>query len=684
MDDLKLKLALNILFRSRKIVFLYFCSFFTLLFFVVLLQTPTYPVSSSIIVEEKDNSVSAAAITMLMSGQSQKILNEIEILKSREIVDSILEEFNLTYRIERKYNTFINYILRVLSGEPIIEGSLYAENVPEQLKSVKSTITVDGDTYTISNKIAETTCSFDKDCVFMDGILKIKKVGDVSDNIRFEAKPVNLVKRREQLMSDMNFRTLGDTKESNTVQVVMNVGEPHLAVKIIEAFNNSYISKKLAWNYEDAENQQKFMQKILKDVKDELDDKSNKLALYQKENQTVLPDLQFAEIMKRSVEVEKEIAILKLQKEIIRKYEDAIDTESLNAIPAPVVIDDVSVLMLVQKHNELVAKESELLSTLTDSHPEILKIRSDIKMMKTGLKNLVQKTRGNYFKSIQVLEGQSQQTRSIIEKLPQNLMNIASLQRDVLITEKLYAFLSQKIYEAGITQAMEITPIRIMDSPTHLISKSFPSFSISFIIVTILSFLFTIIALIINIISKKQIFSPYELKLVDKNGETVIVFDKNKDNLSLEFLSSYISTNPSIKIITIVNSSGKTMEASSLKNQIESVKEYSFISINISNLIKDVSFENNFSTIEINSKLSSTFLSSEKFLNIVSKTSENGQKLIMILSTNNIEKLPMKLFDISESILFLTKTGLTPRSCIPFLINNIERLSNKTKILVEE
>jgi uncharacterized protein involved in exopolysaccharide biosynthesis len=681
MEGTKIKLVLDLLRKKFIFSFITFSVLFLFFFGILLLSEPTYPVSSSIIVEEKDNSVSAASITMLMSGQSQKILNEIEILKSREIVDGIIDEFNLTYRIERQNNTFINYVTRVLTGKPVIEGSLYAESVPEKLRPLESTITVNGDNYTINNKIDTTTCSFDKDCFFMDGILTIKKIGDISDNIKFAAKSANLVKRRESLMSDMTFRTMGDTKESNTVQIIMSIGEPHLAVKIIEAFSNSYITRKLAWNYEDAENQQKFMQKILKDVKNELDEKSNILALYQKENQTILPDLQFAEIMKRSVEIEKEIAILVLQEEIARKYEDTIDPESLNAIPSPVVIDDVSVLMLVQKHNELVARETELLSMFTSSHPELLKVRSDIKTMKLNLKNLVEKTRDNYFKSIGILKKQSEQILSTIDKLPQNLMNIASLQRDVIISEKLYAFLSQKIYEAGITQAMEITPIRILDSPTHLVNKSFPSFSISFIIVSILSFLLTIFILVINVVTKKDIFSPYELKLIDKTGGNVVVFNRNRANSSVDFLNSYMATNPSIKTITVVDTTG----VSSLKEQIKTGKEHNILFVSISELTAGVESKGDSSTnIEVNSDLASSFLSSEEFIKKMGKMSENGNKLILILAVNDVEKLPFKLFDISESVFFLTKTGITKRSSIPFFYKNLSQIKSYIKILVED
>jgi len=500
---------------STALIFLLFLAFFE----------PKYSVTTSIIIEESDDSMNISPEAMLLGGQSQKIANEIEIIKSRKVLDAVINELNLQYVVEKKYNFLFSYYLNLILGNKTIQGSLNIVKIPQKIRGTDFEIYTDADGYTVEAKGTELHCSFDLECSFLDEIILISKLGEIDANVRFNIRYKSFVKTREDFLGSLEITPLGDSKSSNVFQAGILTPDPYKTKIILDLLNLKYISTKVSWKSGDADEQQKFVQKMLLDIKKDLDAKSNELAKYQKENQTVLPDLQFTEIMKRNVEVEKEIAILKLQEEIVNKYNDSIDIESLSPVPAPVIIDDLSVQTTVQAHNQLVAKEISLSARFTDNHPEVDKIRSDIKQAKNNLKILLGKTSGNYARSIELLKKQSSLIFSTIENLPKNLMNIAALQRDVLITEKLYAFLAQKFYEAGINIEMNMTTIRILDEPTAETRKISPRLSVSALIILVLSLFISFSYIIIleffrkNVVSAKEICSILKIPHVSINSK---------------------------------------------------------------------------------------------------------------------------------------------------------------------
>ncbi len=695
MEELKLKLAIDILKKDRLLLLKLFIFIFGILSIIILFVEPKYPISSSIIVEEKDNSMSATSITMLMSGQSQKILNEIEILKSRTLFDNVINELNLTYKIERNNNFFISYLFRVISGKPPFEGSIYAVNIPDKLKETESEIIITDNGYRISNRIETKECQFSLECSYMGGSLILNRLGDISAGTSFSAEYVNIIKRREQLSGDFVFATIGDTKESNVFQIVYNSSEPMLGVRIIEEFDKKYVDKKLEWNSNDADDQQKFMGKILDDVKKELDAKSQKLAVYQKDNLTVLPDLQFTEIMKRNVEIEKEIAILKLQFEIVSKYNDSIDIEKIAPVPAPIVIDDLSVQMTVKAHNELIAKYSTLASNFTENHPLILQSKSDIRQARVGLKELLQKSADNYSKSIAILKKQSDLIFSTIENLPKNLMNIADLQREVLITEKLYAFLAQKIYEARISQTVEIAPIRIMDKPTHLVKKAFPSFSISFSVILILSFIFSIFIFVLYEIFRKNIVSPYEVLISAKkndvfhnsvasgiekfvsdfiygrvfNSGTVVLFDTSGQGIDINKLQCCSFGQRKISCFDIFINNGTDGEADPLKCFIKTEYSPAF----------------SYYKCELNTNSSVSLLESLTFQTMATRHSSKTEEIsLVIVREITPDSFSENFFHANPNILFIIKVLKTDRIHISSIKNVFNGSEGIKKILLED
>jgi hypothetical protein len=234
---------------------------------------------------------------------------------------------------------------------------------------------------------------------------------------------------------------------------------------------------------------------------------------------------------------------------------------------------------------------------------------------------------------------------------------------------------------------MEITSIRIMDNPTHLIKKSFPSFSISFVIATILSFLLTMLSFGLKTIFQKTVFSPYEPKIIDADKDSVILLKHGGNNVSGKYIKSFINNNPSRKVVTVVDTSDKSSTSTYLKDQLTHKKEFCILNIHVSDQFNentDESLKIDGSDININSDFSANVLSCESFLRKIDDLSEKHSQVLLFISSRNIEDLPEKLFDISDSSLFSIKVGETKRSNLWFLSEIYKRINGCILTVVED
>lgn len=522
MEELKLDAFIEIFKKNSHLLIKIFLTSVVVLSFILAFFEPKYSINTSIIIEEKDDSMNVSPETMLLGGQSQKIANEIEIIKSRKVLDSVITELNLQYLVKKDYNFLVTYYLNMLLGKKTVQGSLNISSISGSLSGKNFDVDITDTGYMLLFDGKDFVCVFDKECPIVDGSIIISKLGDIDSGTNFSVEYQPFVKVSDNFSDSLEITPLGDSKSSNIFEARILTHDPFKTQLILDSVNKKYISTKVGWKSSDADEQQKFLQKMLLDIKKDLNDKSGELAKYQKDNQTVMPDLQFTEIMKRNVEIEKDIAILTLQEEIVNKYSESIDIDSLSPVPAPVVIDDLSVQMTVKSHNELVAKEISQSATLTDNHPDITKTRSDIKQAKINLKVLLKKTSDNYVKSGELLKKQSNLIFSTIENLPKNLMNIAALERDVFITEKLYAFLAQKFYEAGINIEMNMSTIRILDEPTSNVRKFSPKLSVSLLIILFLSMFISVSYIITSEFLRKSVNSSEEIISILKTPYTII------------------------------------------------------------------------------------------------------------------------------------------------------------------
>ena len=373
--EITVKDIVKILHRNKKLFFVSsFIAFSVFSFVFLFMLTPVYDVNSKIEIRSQQTSPSFSfdAVALLMGGglSSDKSI-DLELLKSRTILDSVMEKNNLRMNVWRKNNTMFAYIWNRIFGELPEDAFVVFQKIPDKLKTKKTgLITASEEGYTIEFKDEKAECAWETDCNFGNGTVSLAKVGHFSMPVsyKFEYDPITDARKRV----GQNFAA-SKSADSDTIILVFTHESPAMAVKIINDVTEIYISKKNEWDAEDADSKAKYINKMLDELSLGIDEKSRKMIEFQRQEKTIMPEVEVPELLKKQGALTVQIEEFKFKRQILTNTLQNINKNPGKPITVP--IEEESVQEALKYHNTLLFKNNELTQRVTAEHP--LKVAAD-------------------------------------------------------------------------------------------------------------------------------------------------------------------------------------------------------------------------------------------------------------------------------------------------------------------
>ncbi|MFC7347710.1 GumC family protein [Chryseobacterium zhengzhouense] len=704
-------------------------------------NAPVYKIQTSVLIKDAKKMSSASGDFGVLqslgafSGMgTNSIENELEIFKSRTIIEDVVKQYNFQTPVYAKqtwhdvelYGKSNPYIINVIGEKP-------EEEAPK--KPIK--IISKGNEVILSSK------EWNKD---------IKGYFNRTISLPFAniiiTKNTNFRLPKKMKMDDVYFyynnmeSTIIDFQESLSVDLVdMDATVIGLAVDSqnkdkAKDFLNSIVRQYNEYAIKDKNIESKktkdFIDGRIRIISKELGDVETQKEDYKSSNNIVdLPteakiNLQLKEQSKAQIlEIETQLELNKILKNTLYKKGKG------DILPVNIGLESEAAAKSIQEYNTLIFQRNKYLENASPDNPLIKEANKQIEEMKSSLVESLQKNVTSLELAKRKVETQLGGSEQMISKIPAREKLFRSIERQQQIKENLYLLLLQKREEAAISMEITAEKARIIDKAFSGRKPISPKKMIILAISLVLGFVIPFLFIYIKLLLQSKIIRRNDLsKLTDVPVLAEIPKLRNKENVlvsfndvspmaeafrifvtNLKFLLP-VKDSPNVILVTSsVKGEGKTFVSTNLSIVLASSRDKvlvigadirnpqlqrynpsmksargltEFLSgeeINVNNIIHPSGYNEN-----------CDFIYSGAIPPNPTDLLQNGKlnELLSIIKSQNIYKYivldsaplllvtdSLLIVEKSDAIVYVTRSEVTEKSYLEFLNNSIE--SNKLK-----
>ena len=474
--------------------------------------TNIYQARGTVIVKEGRTVDPTSIMTSGNFSNSQNLDNELATLKS----------YTLRERVVKKMNAEVTYMDkgRLKDGELYKRSPFTVEfdnSVPQAVNLVYKINFIDTSTFVLTAN-SEFLNTYDfllgqnvKNIQQKIAIESKHKQGDWIDNgynrIRIvlnEGITINQLKDKNltfwlnsypSLVRQMsNFTAAPNSKSSSVVAVTMSGPNKQKIVDFINLLMNEYVSRGLERKNLVSENTVQFINAQLGDIEQSLSTAENALKDFRTRNDLMNLDQQASQVYNTLRTLDKERSeknvSLMLYKRLQNYIQSQIDDPENLAAPSTMGISDPLLERLVQQLVTLSQTKATQLLTLTEQHPQIVKIDEQIVTTKRTLLETVNQLVQNSEMGLKELDKRIARTEAESKVLPEKERQLINYQRNFSFNDDTYKYLMQRRAEAQILRASNTPDNEVLDEAridqTFLIK---PRSSMNYLIALILGLL---------------------------------------------------------------------------------------------------------------------------------------------------------------------------------------------------
>ena len=411
------------------------------------------------------------------------VQNEIYILKSRPLMQEVVEDLSLNVKYFHKSNILTTS--EMYRNSPI-DFSLISGSEKNRYPAVAIEFEVNEDTtsYTI-RKLSFVSSAADakhperkefkgKTYNFGDAInlpdhnVAVLSKTECSQSLepgKYSVSHTSPKKTAKYYSSKLSAGTTDYKERSSVISLSIQDNIPSRADDILNSLIDKYNKDTRNFLSLSTSNTLAFIDERLASLETQLGDIETEVRNYKTDNTLLDFMLQSETMIKKGTEYDAKLTQLEIQLQfldMIKEYLSKKENE-FSLLPANIGIEDQGLTTMISDYNNIVIERRRLMLGASESNPRILALTNQIQDMNKAILLSINQLRDAYQYQYDVVLKESLADKSKMAEIPSQQLDMAKIERQQSIVEPLYVLLRQKKEEALISLYAQTDNARIVE-----------------------------------------------------------------------------------------------------------------------------------------------------------------------------------------------------------------------------